>query len=177
MVPVIGMISRLPMVAGWDGLLPRWWSELHPHHGTPAKALISISIASVAIGAASLLGVGEQEAMQVTTGASAGALCVIYLLLFGLVTVGMRHHSAKPPWWLRLVGPAGFLSAVLSLVFQVAPLVAVVNGRIFALKVGGCLVAANRLGAGLYLRGARQLELARATAKVTAAGYADDRVS
>jgi hypothetical protein len=45
-----------------------------------------------------------------------------------------------------------------SLVFQVAPLVEVANGGIFALKAGGCLVAANLLGAGLYWRGARQLE-------------------
>ena len=83
MVAVIGMVSRLPMVAGWDGLLPAWWSELHPRYGTPAKALTAITVASVGIGTASLLGVGEQEAVQVTTGASAGALCVVYLLLFG----------------------------------------------------------------------------------------------
>jgi amino acid transporter len=160
MVAVIGMVSRLPMVAGWDGLLPAWWSELHPRYGTPAKALTAITVASVGIGTASLLGVGEQEAVQVTTGASAGALCVVYLLLFGLVTVGMRHHTAKPPWWLRLAGLAGFLSVAVSLVFQVAPLVEVVNAGIFALKVSGCLVAANLLGVGLYWRGARKLELA-----------------
>jgi amino acid transporter len=158
MVAVIGMVSRLPMVAGWDGLLPSWWSELHPRYGTPAKALTAITVASLAIGTASLLGVGEQEAFQITTGAATGALCVVYLLLFALVTVGMRQHTAKPPCWLRLAGLAGFLSAAVSLVFQVAPLVEVVNRGTFALKVGGCLVAANVLGAGLYWRGARQLE-------------------
>jgi amino acid transporter len=122
-VAVIGMVSRLPMVAGWDGLLPSWWSELHPRYGTPAKALTAITVASLAIGTASLLGVGEQEAVQVTTGAATGALCVVYLLLFAVVTVGMRQHTAKPPWWLRVAGLAGFLSAAVSLVFQVAPLV------------------------------------------------------
>jgi amino acid transporter len=158
MIAVIGMLSRLPMVAGWDGLLPSWWSELHPRYGTPAKALTAITVGSVAIGTASLLGVGEQEAVQVTTGAATGALCVVYLLLFALVTVGMRHSTAKPPGWLRLAGMAGFLSAAVSLVFQVAPLVQVVDRGIFELKVGGCLMAANLLGAGLYWRGARQLE-------------------
>jgi glutamate:GABA antiporter len=160
MMAVIGMVSRLPMVAGWDGLMPSWWSQLHPHYGTPAKALTAITVASLAIGTASLLGVGEQEAVQVTTGAATGALCVVYLLLFGLVAFGLRHHTAKPPWWLRLAALAGFLSAAVSLVFQVAPLVEVVNSAIFALKVGGSLVAANLLGAGLYWRGARQLESA-----------------
>jgi hypothetical protein len=52
-------------VAGWDGLLPSWWSELHPRLGTPVKALTAITVASVGIGTASLLGVGEQEAVQV----------------------------------------------------------------------------------------------------------------
>ena len=39
MVIITGMIARLPMVAGWDGLLPGWWSGLHPrfrHHRKPS---------------------------------------------------------------------------------------------------------------------------------------------
>jgi glutamate:GABA antiporter len=39
MVVVTGMVARLPMVAGWDGLLPGWWSELHPRFRTPSKAI------------------------------------------------------------------------------------------------------------------------------------------
>jgi glutamate:GABA antiporter len=27
-VVMVGMVARLPVVAGWDGLLPGWWSEL-----------------------------------------------------------------------------------------------------------------------------------------------------
>jgi len=27
--------TRLPMVAGWDGLLPRWFTQLHPTYQTP----------------------------------------------------------------------------------------------------------------------------------------------
>ena len=33
------MTARLPMVIGWDGLLPEWWSHLHPKFRTPVKAL------------------------------------------------------------------------------------------------------------------------------------------
>src|SRR5205085_4046801 len=29
--------TRLPMVAGWDHLLPRWFSQLHPRYRTPVN--------------------------------------------------------------------------------------------------------------------------------------------
>jgi hypothetical protein len=93
----------------------------------PSASLGSPICSCHTIGTASLLGVGEQEAVQVTTGAATGALCVVCLLLLALVTAGMRQHTAKPPWRLRLAGPAAFLSAAVSLVFQVAPLAEVVN--------------------------------------------------
>jgi amino acid transporter len=28
--------ARLPLVAGWDHLLPAWFTRLHPKHRTPS---------------------------------------------------------------------------------------------------------------------------------------------
>lgn len=38
-VACIAEVSRLPMVAGWDGLLPARFSELHPRFRTPVRSL------------------------------------------------------------------------------------------------------------------------------------------
>ena len=35
--------SRLPMVAGWDRLLPNWFSRLHPKFKTPINSVIFVS--------------------------------------------------------------------------------------------------------------------------------------
>jgi len=39
-VAFVGMVARFPMVIGWDGLLPLWWSDLHPRFRTPSKACL-----------------------------------------------------------------------------------------------------------------------------------------
>lgn len=34
--------TRLPMVAGWDGLLPRWFTRLHPRSQTPVNSILFV---------------------------------------------------------------------------------------------------------------------------------------
>src|ERR1700722_7830145 len=43
LVIIVGMVARLPMVAGWDRLLPRWWSALHPSFRTPSKKIGAVT--------------------------------------------------------------------------------------------------------------------------------------
>ena len=59
MVIITGMVARLPMVAGWDGLLPQWWSELHPKFRTPSKAIGAVTAIMFVLGVFSLLGAGN----------------------------------------------------------------------------------------------------------------------
>src|SRR6185437_15929317 len=40
-------ISRLPMVAGWDGLLPSWFMRMHPRHKTPTNSIIFVGAATL----------------------------------------------------------------------------------------------------------------------------------
>ena len=61
-VACVAQVSRLPMVAGWDGLLPGWFSELHPRFKTPVRSLLIVVAACIVFGALSLVKVGEQEA-------------------------------------------------------------------------------------------------------------------
>src|SRR5207237_9078220 len=56
--------SRLPMVAGWDRLLPSWFSRLHPKFKTPINSVIFVSALTLTIAIATQIGAGTQEAFQ-----------------------------------------------------------------------------------------------------------------
>src|SRR5207249_5690457 len=61
--------SRLPMVAGWDRLLPSWFSRLHPKFKTPINSVIFVSAITLTIAIASQIGAGIQEAFQLVDNA------------------------------------------------------------------------------------------------------------
>lgn len=153
-VVFLGMIARLPMVAGWDGLLPAWWSELHPVYQTPSKAIGAVTAAVVLMSIFSLWGAGNQEAVQVTLAVGVASLCVMYMLLFGVVLFAFRSGSVRASLGLRLAALAGFLVALVSFVFQIVPLGNVASPAIFAAKVIVAIGATTGAGAFLYWRGA-----------------------
>src|SRR3979411_677499 len=62
--------SRLPMVAGWDRLLPSWFSRLHPKYKTPMNSIIFVGAITLTIAIASQIGAGIQEAFQLVDNAS-----------------------------------------------------------------------------------------------------------
>jgi glutamate:GABA antiporter len=158
MVIVIGMVARLPMVAGWDELLPRWWSKLHPTFRTPSKAIGAVTTSMMFLGALSLLGAGNQEAAQVSVGAGIGSLCIMYMLLFAVILFGFRSHTQRPSVGIRLGAFAAFSVAFTALIFEIVPLGEVASRALFAIKVAGTICATNGLGAYLYWRGTRRVQ-------------------
>src|SRR5258708_4942453 len=56
--------TRLPMVAGWDRLLPGWFTRLHPGYKTPVNSILFVGATTLILGLLSLTGVGAQEAFQ-----------------------------------------------------------------------------------------------------------------
>jgi len=156
MIVYVGMIARLPMVAGWDGLLPGWWSELHPKLRTPSKAIGAVAITMLLLGALSLWGAGNQEAVQVSVGAGFGSFCITYMLLFAVILVGFRSGVIRSGLGLRLAALAAFLVSLCAFIFEIVPLGEVASPVFFAIKVGGTVVATNLLGAYLYWRGTRR---------------------
>ena len=159
MVIITGMVARLPMVAGWDGLLPEWWSELHPKFRTPSKAIGAVTATMFVLGALSLLGAGNQEAVQVSVGAGFGSLCIMYMLLFSVILFGVPSEAFSGPW-LRIAASAAFLVALIALIFEIIPLGEVASPLLFALKVIAVIVALNGLGAYFYWRGKRRSQTA-----------------
>jgi amino acid transporter len=149
---LVGMVARLPMVAGWDGILPAWWSELHPRFRTPAKGIAVVATGLAVAGALSLLGVGNQEAVQVLLGTAYGCYCIMYLFLFGAVLFGFRTGRTNPAVGLRLTALTAFCVVIVCLLFQVVPISEVPDVRTFAVKVLAGILVANGLGAFVYWR-------------------------
>src|SRR2546430_4411008 len=56
--------SRLPMVAGWDDLLPAWFTRLHERYRTPVNSILFVGVITLIFSLVSLIGVPEQEAFQ-----------------------------------------------------------------------------------------------------------------
>jgi amino acid transporter len=146
--------TRLPMVAGWDHLLPQWFAKLHPKYKTPVNSILFVAAMILITGLASLAGAGQQEAFQILENASGIFYSLTYLVMFALPLVGLRNSS--PPLWLRCAAVSGFAVTLLYSVLSVVPIIQVTSSLAFIVKVGGVIVGANLLGAWLYWLGARR---------------------
>jgi amino acid transporter len=158
--------TRMPMVTGWDGIMPAWFARLHPRWRTPVNSILFVGGCAMLFGIAGMAGVGEQEAFQLLDNAAGIFYGLTYLVLFAVPLVGLRN--ARAPRWLRVVSLAGFATSALYVVLSVVPIIAVESRLSFALKIGGLVLGANLLGASLYVRARRRIAV-RATAEAPAA--------
>ncbi len=142
--------TRLPMVAGWDHLLPPWFSKLHPKYKTPVNSILFVAVMILIAGLVSLSGVGNQEAFQILDNASGIFYSLTYLVMFALPLVGLKRNVHRPPLWLRGAAISGFTMTLLYSVLSIVPIIPVASRLSFATKVGGVIVGANLVGACLY---------------------------
>lgn len=142
--------TRLPMVAGWDNLLPAWFTKLHTKYRTPVNSILFVGAATFILGIVGLIGVGKQEAFQILWNASGVFYALTYLVMFALPLVGLRGTGKKQPIWLKIAAASGFLMTSLYIVLALVPIVQVESHLSFALKIGGLIVGANLLGLMIY---------------------------
>ncbi|HEY3137439.1 MAG TPA: APC family permease [Blastocatellia bacterium] len=138
--------TRLPMVAGWDRLLPEWFTRLHAKYKTPVNSIFFVGAVTLAMGLAGLIGVGKQEAFQLLWNASGVFYSLTYLVMFAIPLFGLRGVDSRPPIWLKFTASSGFLMTLLYVVVSIIPIIQVESRFIFALKIGGLIVITNLLG-------------------------------
>jgi glutamate:GABA antiporter len=143
--------SRLPMVAGWDHLLPQWFTRLHPVRKTPVNSILFVGAMMLGMGLAGIIGVGEQEAFQLLQSAAIIFYGSTYLVMFAIPLLGLRSVEPRPPRWLRVAAVSGFLMTLLNLALSIFPIVQVKSQTSFSLKVGTVAIVANLAGAAFYL--------------------------
>jgi amino acid transporter len=151
-------VARLPMVAGWDGLLPAVFTRLHPRSRTPLWSVAFLAVTALALGAVGMIGVGMQEAWQLFGNACLVFYALTYLVMFAIPLVAPRALPRRPRLALRIACASGFAMTLLFIVLSVVPIVAVRSASAFTAKIVVVIVAANALGAALWIAARVALE-------------------
>jgi amino acid transporter len=143
--------TRLPMVAGWDRLLPEWFTRLHAKRKTPVNSILFVGAMTLAMGLVGLIGVGEQEAFQLLWNASGIFYALTYLVMFAIPLAGLKGTAERAPLWLKLASASGLLMTLLYVTLSILPVIKVESRFAFAAKIAAVIVAANLIGAVLFL--------------------------
>jgi amino acid transporter len=142
--------SRLPMVAGWDRLLPAWFSRLHPKYKTPINSVIFIAALTLTIVIASQIGAGIQEAFQLVDNASNVFYGIVYAMLFAIPLAGAGAIRSGANIWLRIAALCGLMVALAAIFFTVYPIIDVPSKLTFAAKIIAVTAVANAIGAAIF---------------------------
>jgi glutamate:GABA antiporter len=138
---------RLPLVAGWDQLLPSWFTRLHPKYKTPVGSIAVIGGMSLVIALLTSLGAGNQEGYQLLQNANGIAYGLAYLVMFA---IPLAARGEKPSRVLRAAAASGFVMTLLYVILSVFPIIDVPNRFLFAMKIGGVMIGLNLAGALYY---------------------------
>jgi amino acid transporter len=148
--------SRMPMVAGWDNLLPSWFAVLHRRYRTPINSILFVGLVALAFGAAGIAGVGEQEAFQLLDNAAGIFYGLTYLVMFAIPLFGLRASADRPSLFLRAAALSGFAVTLLYVILSVFPIIGVASWAVFAAKISGVVIGLNLVGAGLFYSARRR---------------------
>jgi amino acid transporter len=143
--------TRLPMVAGWDNLLPAWFAKLHKRYRTPVNSILFVGATTLLFSLLPLIGVKEAEAFQFQDNAATVLYALIYMVLFAIPIVAMKGFGVRFPWWLKTAAVIGFLMSLLGAFFTVFPIIDVQSRFLFAAKIIAVVIAANAIGVTIYL--------------------------
>src|SRR5215471_14736037 len=141
-------VSRLPMVAGWDRLLPEWFTRLHATYRTPANSILLVGVVSAVVALLSLVGVGQAESYQLLNNASGIFYALTYVVMFAIPLIGLRSVRRASPLWLRVASFSGLAMTMLYVTLSIFPIIAVASVAGFALKISLVILAANVVGVG-----------------------------
>jgi amino acid transporter len=142
--------TRLPMVAGWDNLLPEWFTRLHAKYRTPVNSILFVGAATFFMSVVGLIGVGKQEAFQILWNASGVFYALTYVAMLAIPIFGLRSADVKPPLWLKFAAASGLLMTLLFIALALVPIIQVENRLLFAAKIGGLIIVTNLIGYVIY---------------------------
>jgi len=142
--------TRLPMTAGWDGLIPDWFTRLHPRYLTPTHSIYVTGAVVAALLVLGSAGVHAAEAFGVLNDASSEFYALAYLAMFLIPILGARRVRDGLPRWVAPACGAGVLAISFVLVLNAYPFVDVASPVVFAVKIVGTILLVNGCGFGFY---------------------------
>src|SRR3984885_5967842 len=144
-------VTRLPMAVGWDDLLPKWFTRLHPRWKTPVNSILCTSALMILLVVLGSVGVHAQEAFQVLSNASLTHYELMYMAMFAIPIVGVAALRDALPGWLKWVAGMGFCATLYAFLISAYPFVDVVNPMAYAGKILGTVLVSNLIAVGFYL--------------------------
>jgi amino acid transporter len=148
--------ARLPMVAGWDGLLPAWFTRLHSRYRTPVNSIVLVGSTALVFGLLGIAGVGMQEAYQLIDNAAGIFYASTYVVLFAIPLFAAGRIGLRAPLWLRAAAASGAIVSLIYIALTIVPIVRVENRALFAAKLIGVTLFFNLVGASLFVAGRRR---------------------
>ena len=145
--------TRLPMVAGWDHLVPEWFSRLHPRYKTPTNSVLFLGAATVMVAVAALIGVGPDESYELLLTWSFTFYGIAYLALFAIPIFSPKSRGLRPRLWIRVAAASGLLVTLLFVALSIFPIIDVDSSWRYSLKIAGVVLGANLVGWMIYRAG------------------------
>lgn len=142
--------TRLPLTAGWDHLVPAWFTRQHPRYLTPTNSIV------VTAGAVTLLlllgsaGVRAAETFGLLNDASVVFYALAYLAMFLIPICGLRTLRSRLPRWVAIVCALGAGAILFVIVISAYPFMDVRSPGLFAAKIVGTVLVVNAGGYAFY---------------------------
>jgi amino acid transporter len=148
-------VVRLPMAAGWDHLIPTWFSRLHTRYRTPTNSILVAAVLIFLLDLLGSAGVHAAEAFNVLNNASTEFYALAYLAMFAIPVLctglfGVRlFRNRIPPWAIALCA-VGFVTILATIALNAYPFDTTTSPVPFAAKILGTTVLINLLGYAFY---------------------------
>jgi glutamate:GABA antiporter len=139
--------ARLPMVAGWDHLLPKWFTKLHPKYKTPAHSIFFVGAMTLAFAMSGMIGVGSQEAMQLFNNSAGIFYAITYLFMCAVPIAGKGVQGSVG---VKIASALCFLMTVLYIVLSIFPIIDVTSRAAFTIKISSVVIVGNLIGFAIY---------------------------
>jgi amino acid transporter len=139
------------MVAGWDHLLPPWFSRLHTKYKTPVNSIVFVGLITLCIGLASILDVGQEEAFQLLQSAAGIFIAFTQLVMFAIPIFGLKGSRRKVSIWIKITSVFGFFTTFVFIVLSVFPIIEVESWLSYSTKIIAIIAVANIIGILLFV--------------------------
>ncbi len=153
---LVAETSRLPMVTGWDGMIPAWFTRLDPRWKTPTRSIAVIVLVAIAMGVLATFGTGAQEAFQLINSTGNIYYGIYYLMMFAVPLLVGDRFGARAGFWIKVASGSGMVVTLVAMGFNLLPIVDVANKWAFAAKVAGASLVMNAVGVAIYWNAARR---------------------
>ena len=139
-------VTRLPMAAGWDELVPAWFARLNPRYRTPGNSIVFTGVLIAALLVLGSAGQHAAVAFAILNDTSSELYALAYLAMFLIPLVGVPAIRRRVPRWAAGVCALGLVAIVFVLLLNAYPFVDVASPGVFAAKIVGTTLLINVLG-------------------------------